>query len=68
MSDKTVTTFWAGFSDGKVSSELIDDGWGGFGKDTRIAIPLFTSRKVARSRYQDVRKVKIVEVKCRRKQ
>ena len=56
--------FWAGFVDGVLDTREIDTGWGGFGgeinKVGRTRAPmLFTSRKDARNRYSDVRKVEV---------
>lgn len=52
---------WGGFSAGLLDTWEIDDGFGGFGSgDGRRRSPaIFTSRKIARQRFQDVRPVVI---------
>lgn len=53
---------WGGFVSGKLATEIIDDGWGGWGRRvTRLAI--FTNRKSAREQYRDVRPIDITEAK-----
>lgn len=62
MGRKMVTVeVWGGFVDGKLHVTKIDDGHGGFGSEDAIRkIPaLFTNWKIARSRYQDVRRVEL---------
>lgn len=63
MSDKAVTTFWAGYIAGKLHCEDIDDGFGGWGQGWTKSPRLFTTRAEARKQFEDVRKVKIVEVR-----
>lgn len=49
---------WGGFADGKLDVWEIDDGWGGFGgSGSRRSPAIFTSRKVARQRFMDVRPI-----------
>lgn len=63
MAKKDMTA-WAGFSDGHLVWFEVDDGWGGFGTGRRRYEPqIFRTRKEAREQFQDVRKVRIVEVK-----
>ena len=51
---------WAGFTDGQIISFWVDDGFGGYGKGTRVAIPtLYKSKKEAMKRFYDVRRVEI---------
>lgn len=58
----TETTYWAGFYDGKINALRRND-------DNEHFYPtIFTSKKRALNFFDDVRKVKIVEVKCPKKQ
>ena len=52
MTKKKVTIAWAGFSDGKLDTWV---------DETHLSI--FTTKRVAKERFTDVRKVKIIEVK-----
>lgn len=57
-------TMWGGFSYGKLDEPLVDDFWTGHNERT---IPsLYNTRKQARARYEDVRRIELKEV--RRKQ
>lgn len=52
---------WAGFTSGKLMWEQVDDGWGGYkGHGTVVHPCVYLSRKEARKRFQDVRKVRII--------
>ena len=51
--------FWAGFSKGKIDTEITDTGWGGLGVAFVRMPMLFTRRADARARYEDVRKVEV---------
>jgi len=59
---------WGGFCDGKLDLRDMDTGFGGFGSgDGRRTIPaIFTSRKAARQEYEDVRPIKIMELRPKR--
>jgi hypothetical protein len=49
--------YWAGFVNGRLQVDTIDDGWGG--KNMRRTPALFTSRREARRQFHDVRRVEI---------
>lgn len=51
--------FWGGFIDGKLDVLEVDTGWGGFGSGYGMCrMPaIFTSRKEARKKYEDVRPI-----------
>jgi len=53
---------WAGIYNDEISFSTIDDGYGGYGRGYRPSPELFLTRKVARTRFKDVRRVKITEV------
>lgn len=55
-------TYWAGFSGDKPFEHSVDDFWGGK-PSMHIAPYLFVKKSEAQKRFEDVRKVKIVEVK-----
>lgn len=57
----TARTFWAGFSGGKLFIDTIDDAW--TNRHHRKSPFLFTTRKQAREQFQDVRRVRVSEVK-----
>lgn len=54
---------WGGFANGRLCIDDIDDGFGGLGNGLRKSPAIFPSRRVARERFQDVRRVEICEVK-----
>lgn len=53
---------WAGFSDGKLHAQLVDNGWGGFGNEKHPGLAIFLTRAEAKKQYRDVRKIEIIEV------
>ena len=55
--------YWAGFSEGELHYLDADTGFGGYGEGTTQAPALFLWKKDAKAQYEDVRKVRIVEVK-----
>ncbi len=57
-------TFWAGFVNGNLGQQRVDDGFGG--SNARIAPALFYTRREARTQYDDVRKVLVVYPKGKR--
>lgn len=59
---------WAGFTEGKLDLRDMDTGWGGFGSGDgmRVIPAIFTTKKAARQEYEDVRPVKIMEVRAKR--
>ena len=61
MRNSRTIVAWAGFCGGKLLSYWIDDGFGGYGKKTRISPAIFRTRKEARSQFEDVRRVRITE-------
>ena len=64
MSDRRKTMFaWAGFNSDRIDVFDVDDGWGGFGQGRTDMPCIYRTRKEARKRFQDVRKVEIREVK-----
>ncbi len=63
---KTIKTTlaWGGFSMGSLDWVDADYGWGGVGSGGNVMLPaVFKTRKIARERYEDVRRVEIREVK-----
>lgn len=59
MSKTDTPTYWAGFCDGKLNMRDISNS-----VPETVRMPaIYKTRKQARERYQDVRMVKIVEVK-----
>lgn len=59
---QTTKIYWAGFSEGKLYEEAVNDMWGN--EETfHLAPSLFKIKAEAKKRFEDVRKVKIVEVK-----
>lgn len=49
---------WGGFIEGELHWMDVDSGWGGFGTGDSVMVPaIFKTRKIARERYQDVRKI-----------
>lgn len=56
---KRSRTMWAGFVSNQYAQQRIDDQWSG--KNIRVAMALFYTRKEARQQYQDVRKVTVRE-------
>jgi hypothetical protein len=54
---------WGGFVDGRLNWHLADTGLGGWGVTYRQMPAMFRTRREARKEYQDVRRVKITEVK-----
>jgi hypothetical protein len=55
---------WGGFCDGKLDILDVDTGWGGFGKGPKSHMPaIFTSRKAAREKYEDVRAIEAREIR-----
>lgn len=63
MATDPQTTYWAGFINGKLHWESIDDGFGGWGVGYAKSPRIFKSRMAARKQFEDVREVKIVELK-----
>lgn len=59
------TVMWGGFTEGKLDSPLVDDFWGGHNE--RQVPALFPTRKAATLRYEDVRRVKIIEYRRKRR-
>lgn len=58
MTEKNTKTYWCGFVGGKPSTAFY------FNRSNKSDYPsLFTNKKKAKSYFEDVRKVKIVEVK-----
>lgn len=55
---------WAGFESGKLCVIEVDAGWGGYGTGDHVKIPaIFSTRKEARKKFEDVRRVTIEEPK-----
>lgn len=53
---------WAGFSEGKLAIIEVDAGWGGYGTGDMVRVPaIFATKREARKKFQDVRRVKINE-------
>lgn len=51
---------WAGFTDGRLDVIEVDAGWGGYGNGDRVKVPaIFSTKKEARKKYEDVRRVSI---------
>jgi hypothetical protein len=51
---------WGGFSDGKLDVNRVDTGWGGYGKGDMVeVVAIFATRREARKKYEDVRRVRI---------
>lgn len=47
---------WGGYVEGRLFTMEVDTGWGGFGTGDRTEMPaIFTTRKSARKKFQDVR-------------
>lgn len=59
---KVTLRLWGGFCGGKLDIREMDTGWGGFGSgDGMRKMPaIFTSRKVARQEYEDVRPIDVM--------
>lgn len=54
---------WAGFTDGHIDKMSVNDGYGGFEAwPNSVMLALYTSRALAKKRYEDVRRVEIREV------
>jgi hypothetical protein len=53
-------TFWGGFVEGNLDKLAVDTGWGGYGNGELTLMPaIFATRKAAREKYQDVRRVDV---------
>lgn len=58
---------WGGYSEGKLDLIDVDTGWGGFGTGSFARMPaIFSSRKAARERYQDVRPVELPKTRSQK--
>lgn len=67
MSKRYAKKFWAGFEGGKIAELSVDMGWGGYGTGDLIEAPmLFTTRREARKKFQDVRRVEVRELPKKR--
>jgi hypothetical protein len=53
---------WGGFVDGRLDWTEMDTGWGGYGNAVEPIPAAFRTRKSARKKYQDVRRVEIREI------
>ena len=51
---------WGGFSSGKLHETKVDFGSGGFGISKNITFAIFKTRREAREKYRDVRRISIV--------
>ncbi len=61
---KNVVKMWGGFVSGKLDTNLIDNGFGGYGSNRRYTAPaIFRTKSDAREQYEDVRPVEIMEAK-----
>lgn len=58
MKSKTIKA-WGGFTDGKLHAQLVDSGWGGFGQNKHPSLAVFLTRKEAKKKYHDVRRIEI---------
>ena len=58
--DPRPITAWGGFSEGKLHWDNVDDGWGGYGVRLSLRPAIFRTRKEAKAKYQDVRKITII--------
>lgn len=55
---------WAGFEGGKIAQLKVDMGWGGLGTGDLIESPmLFVTRRDARKKFHDVRRVEVREIR-----
>jgi hypothetical protein len=54
-----VPQYWAGFSEGRIDTREVDNGFEGWGENKHRAPAIFTSRSEALRHYEDVFKVEV---------
>lgn len=63
MTKRYAKLVWAGFEGGEVMQLPVDMGWGGYGTGDFVVAPmLFLTRREARKKFEDVRRVEIREI------
>ena len=60
---KKPINLWAGFTSDQLMFLDVDMGWGGYGLGLTRTAALFETRKEARKKFRDVRRVEIREIK-----
>ena len=58
MAKKTIKA-WGGFSGGRLYSDEVDTGFGGYGNGTTKMRAVFDKRADAKKQYRDVRRIEI---------